>query len=138
MSLKSPLAIVVIGAAAAATYALWPTNSTAQMGEPIVQVLIPESLSADGQQGKTAFLNRCAACHGENAVGQVGVAPPLVHKIYEPSHHGDASFMRAAFVGVQQHHWPFGSMPPVEGVTELEIRSIITYIRELQRANGIS
>jgi mono/diheme cytochrome c family protein len=137
MSLKSPLAIAVIGASAVATYLLWPTNSTAEAGEPIVQIHLPASLSDDAQVGETAFNERCSACHGINAVGQVGVAPPLIHKIYEPSHHGDASFVRAAFVGVQQHHWPFGSMPPVEGITELEIKTIITYIRELQRANGI-
>jgi cytochrome c len=137
MSLKSPLALAVFGAAAVATYMLWPVNTTAQAGEPIVQVQLPQSFGVDAQRGEIAFVERCAACHGTNAVGQVGVAPPLVHKIYEPSHHGDASFVRAAFVGVQQHHWPFGSMPPVEGITELEIKDIISYIRELQRANGI-
>jgi cytochrome c len=137
MSLKTPLTLVVLGTAAVATYLLWPTNSTAQAGEPIVQVQLPQSFSADAKRGETAFVERCSACHGINAVGQVGVAPPLIHKVYEPSHHGNASFVRAAFVGVMQHHWPFGSMPPVEGVTELEIKNIITYIRELQRANGI-
>jgi hypothetical protein len=40
-------------------------------------------------------------------------------------------------MGVQAHHWRFGNMPPVEGITRAEVATIITYIRELQRANGI-
>ena len=73
-----------------------------------------------------------------NAVGQDGVAPPLVHKIYEPSHHGDESFQRAAAVGVRAHHWSFGDMPAVEGITRGDVTMIVAYIRELQRANGIN
>ena len=30
-----------------------------------------------------------------------------------------------------------GDMPPVEGITEKTVALIATYIRELQRANGI-
>jgi len=82
--------------------------------------------------------NKCAACHGANAAGQDGVAPPLVHVIYEPSHHGDEAFQRAAELGVRGHHWPFGNMPPVEGVTRADVTMITAYIRELQRANGIN
>ena len=81
---------------------------------------------------------KCAACHGVNAAGKDGVAPPLVHKIYEPSHHGDESFQRAAALGVRAHHWPFGNMPAVEGVTRGDVKMITAYIRELQRANGIN
>lgn len=76
--------------------------------------------------------------HGADATGQEGVAPPLVHKIYEPSHHGDQAFFLAAKQGVRAHHWRFGDMPPVEGITDPEIERIVTYIRTLQRANGIN
>ncbi|WP_342743574.1 cytochrome c [Planktotalea arctica] len=68
----------------------------------------------------------CAACHGVNAVGQNGVAPPLVHKIYKPSHHGDESFQRAAAQGVRAHHWRLGDMPAVEGITREEVTFITT------------
>ena len=90
------------------------------------------------QQGKAAFDANCAKCHGANAAGQGGVAPPLIHKIYEPSHHGDAAFARAAKQGAQQHHWPFGNMPPVAGISDPEIAVIIAYVRAVQRANGIN
>ena len=104
----------------------------------MVTVSVPDSFAPLAEMGKIAFDAKCAICHGENAAGQKGVAPPLVHKIYEPSHHGDFSFERAAMLGVRAHHWPFGDMPPVEGLTKADIKSIIAYIRALQRENGIS
>lgn len=104
----------------------------------IVEISVPVTLSNNAQIGKAAFDANCAACHGPNAVGQLGVAPPLVHKIYEPSHHGDEAFQVAVAMGVRQHHWPFGSMLPVEGVSRDDVEMIVAYIRELQRANGIN
>lgn len=104
----------------------------------MVNVTVPETLSANAEIGKVAFEAKCAVCHGENAAGQDGVAPPLVHKIYEPSHHGDAAFLVAAKNGVRAHHWRFGNMPPVEGVTDSDVKMIVAYVRELQRANGIN
>lgn len=106
-------------------------------GDPIVGVTVPE-LDGEAQAGETAFNDKCASCHGANAAGQEGVAPPLVHKIYEPNHHADQSFFLAARRGVRSHHWPFGDMLPVENITDVEIGLIVAYIRTLQRANGIN
>ena len=103
----------------------------------IVSIELPDELSKVAQIGKLAFQSNCLACHGENAVGQKGVAPPLIHKIYEPSHHGDESFQRAISVGVRAHHWKFGNMPAIEGLTRGDVKAIIAYVRELQAANGI-
>ncbi|PVZ45946.1 c-type cytochrome [Thalassobacter stenotrophicus] len=105
---------------------------------PMVEVVLPETLSVNAQVGKLAYGAKCAVCHGTNAAGQDDVAPPLVHKIYEPSHHGDAAFSLAAKNGVRAHHWRFGNMPPVEGVTDGDVKMIVAYVRELQRANGIN
>jgi len=91
-----------------------------------------------GILGYTFWNNTKLACHAVNASGQDGVAPPLVHKIYEPSHHGDESFQRAVSLGVQAHHWRFGNMLPVEGLTRGDVKMITAYVRELQRANGIN
>lgn len=85
-----------------------------------------------------AFQANCAECHGSNGSGQDGIAPPLVHNIYEPSHHGDIAFTLAVRHGVRAHHWRFGDMPPIEGVGDESIGEITAYIRELQRANGIN
>ena len=107
-------------------------------GTAIVSVTPPATLSAKAQIGETAFNAKCIACHGPGAEGQKGVAPPLVHKIYEPSHHGDMAFVLAAQNGVRSHHWPFGDMPPVEGLTRADVLNIVAYVRELQRENGIN
>ncbi len=104
----------------------------------IVAISVPDTLTESAQIGKAAFDAKCADCHGPDAVGQLEVAPPLIHEIYEPSHHGDEAFQRAVAVGVRGHHWPFGSMPPVEGLTRSDVQMIVAYIRELQRANGIN
>ena len=114
-----------------------PDTSVVAEGAPIVQVALPAELSANAQIGKRAVEAKCAACHGANAAGQNGVAPPLVHKIYEPNHHSDMAFVMAARNGVQSHHWRFGNMPPVEGLTDADVKMIARYIRELQKVNGI-
>ena len=104
----------------------------------IAKVTSPEKFSPNAIVGKLAYDTKCVTCHGTNAEGKDGLAPPLVHKIYEPSHHGDESFQRAVSLGVKAHHWRFGNMPPVEGLTRGDVKMIIAYIRELQRANGIN
>jgi mono/diheme cytochrome c family protein len=88
------------------------------------------------QEGAALFATNCAACHGPGAAGS-DKGPPLVHKIYEPSHHHDGSFYRAVRQGVRSHHWSLGDMPPVPGVSDGEVGRIIAYVRELQRAAGI-
>lgn len=115
-----------------------PDTSSVAQGDPIVTVALPAELSPNAQIGKRAFDAKCAACHGTDAAGQNGVAPPLVHKIYEPSHHSDMSFVMAAKNGVTSHHWKFGNMPPVDGLTDADVKYIARYVRELQRENGIN
>ena len=113
------------------------SDEVARSGPPIVTVKVPNTLSVRAELGQRTYASNCAACHGQDAAGQDGVAPPLVHIIYEPGHHGDESFQRAVAQGVMAHHWPFGDMPPVEGLTRRDVAAVIAYVRELQRANGI-
>lgn len=115
-----------------------PDTSKIQDGDPIVSVRLPTQLSSNAEVGKKIYEAKCVDCHGANAAGQNGVAPPLVHKIYEPSHHSDASFIMAAERGVRAHHWKFGDMPPVPGLTQADVKMVTTYVRELQRENGIN
>lgn len=144
--MKSTIAIAAILVAGGVGYAMWPTEPHTTTTDAVIamedgvlaNVLLPDTLSQNAQIGQLAYEAKCAACHGVNAAGQDGVAPPLVHVIYEPSHHGDEALQRAAAMGVRGHHWPFGDMPPVEGVTRGDVTMIIAYIRELQRANGIN
>ena len=87
-------------------------------------------------EGAGLFAKTCAICHGQNASGS-DKGPPLVHQIYEPGHHDDNSFYRAARQGVQAHHWSFGDMPPAPGVSNRDMSEIISYVRALQVAAGI-
>ncbi|WP_138934975.1 c-type cytochrome [Roseovarius arcticus] len=106
-------------------------------GDAIAFVSVPATFSQKEQIGSRAYDAVCAACHGENAQGKQGVAPPLVHKIYETNHHGDMSFVLAAQNGVRAHHWRFGNMPAVKGVTQEDVLDVVAYVRALQRENGI-
>lgn len=103
--------------------------------------LVPVNLPAlDGaeQIGQKVFVAKCASCHGDTAGGRNGAGPPLIHKIYEPSHHADIAFFRAAELGVRAHHWKFGDMAPVEGITRAEVANVVAFIRAVQRENGIN
>lgn len=106
-------------------------------GAALVSVTLPEGFSPEATLGQRAFDAVCADCHGENATGKMGFGPPLVHKIYETSHHGDMAFHMAVQNGVRGHHWTFGDMPAQSGLTRADVDNIIAYVRELQRANGI-
>lgn len=112
---------------------LWLTQFRSEVH--IVSVDMP-TLSQRAQAGQLAFQENCAQCHGRNA-GGTDVGPPLIHKIYEPSHHGDMAFRLAAQQGVRQHHWNFGNMPSRPDVSDRDIEAIIIFVREVQRANDI-
>ena len=101
-------------------------------------LLIAATACGGGQQddGAALFAENCARCHGDAGDG-TDMGPPLVHKLYEPGHHPDFSFQRAVKNGVIAHHWDFGDMPPVAGLSEDEVTQIIAYIRGLQREGGI-
>lgn len=115
-----------------------PEVTQTTQAAPLVEVAVPVAFSEQQAMGQIAFEANCAVCHGVNAAGRDGVAPPLVHKIYEPSHHGDEAFQRAVALGVQAHHWPFGNMAAIEGLTRADVATIISYIRALQVENGIN
>ncbi len=98
--------------------------------------LPPAGFVADAAKGRQLFDKFCSRCHGAGAMG-TDQGPPLVHIIYEPNHHGDMAFYMAARKGVRHHHWNFGDMPPVPGVTASEVGHIIAYVRRQQRRAGI-
>ena len=118
----------------AAGFVVWQSRTDPE-GTAAVAVKVP-TLSSDAKVGRNVFEANCVTCHGKNAAGS-GNGPPLVHIIYEPNHHADISFQLAVKRGVRAHHWHFGNMPPVLGISDAQIRLITKYVRELQRANGI-
>lgn len=93
-------------------------------------------LSNMAREGEGLFNANCSVCHGVNASGTMQ-GPPLMDRVYHPGHHADVSFRSAVRQGVPQHHWGFGNMPPVPGVSSGDVEKIICYVREMQRAEGI-
>ena len=126
----------VAGALAIGAFIVWRTLSGGPASNAhIVAVTVPQ-LSVRAERGQELFAATCAACHGQNA-GGTEKGPPLIHRIYEPNHHGDQAFLIAAAQGVRAHHWGFGNMPPLKGVSERQVADIVAYVREVQKANGI-
>jgi mono/diheme cytochrome c family protein len=93
-------------------------------------------LSSTASKGQVVFNTNCASCHGIDAAGGIG-GPPLIHNIYNPGHHSNASFIRAVRNGVKQHHWQFGDMPPQKHVAFGDMVFLMKFIREIQQQNGI-
>ncbi|MDX1621262.1 MAG: cytochrome c [Nitriliruptorales bacterium] len=93
-------------------------------------------VSGDVARGGELFQANCAACHGVEGTGTVS-GPPLVHEYYVPSHHPDAAFRSAVAAGVRPHHWDFGPMPRIEGISDADVADIIAYVRQLQREAGL-
>jgi mono/diheme cytochrome c family protein len=112
-------------------------GSTSPTGPAGAQGVIgSQSVPQELASGEEKFNSYCSRCHGSEGKG-TEQGPPLVHKIYEPNHHGDFAFQRAAGQGVRAHHWKFGNMPKIDGVTPEDVNEIIHYVRWLQRQAGI-
>lgn len=88
------------------------------------------------QTGRAHYEQFCSVCHGTTARG-TDRGPTFIDPIYHPGHHGDRAFMIAPRQGVKAHHWSFGDMPPIEGVSDEQLLDILMYIRAVQRANGL-
>ena len=104
------------------------TAAISPVGVAQEPVQIPFSLA----KGQLLYEKYCGSCHGAELDG-TEKGPPLVHPFYKPSHHGDQSFYRAALEGVRQHHWNFGDMERVEGITPGKMDRIVPYVRYYQQ-----
>lgn len=136
MSPKIWLFSVVAVAVPLAAYSWWQSRDTVEIkAEPVAGIAIP-IFSQRARDGNIVFDANCQTCHGPSAIG-TDQGPPLVHIVYEPNHHADYSFVQAVRRGVKQHHWTYGAMPSIPGLSDKDIENVIAYVRELQRANGI-
>lgn len=107
-------------------------------GEAAAQqkLLPPADFVADAGKGERLFRAQCARCHGQGGMGS-DQGPPLVHSVYRPAHHADLAFYWAVKNGVHRHHWQFGDMPAIKGLSPEDVANIVAYVRGEQRKHGI-
>ena len=127
------LKISILFAASAIMFV--PLTSSASEHWTYPDAIEPEA-SPEINLGRMNYDAFCASCHGKTA-GGTDKGPTFISRIYHPGHHGDASFYLAPQNGVRAHHWRFGNMPRVEGVSEEQLKSILDYVRAVQKANGL-
>ncbi len=86
-------------------------------------------------EGSDLFAANCAQCHGPDLRG-TNSGPSFFSEVYEPGHHGDGAFLVAVQSGSPQHHWSFGPMPPVQGLTSSDVEAIVAFVRQRQTQEG--
>lgn len=108
-------------------------SSNADAGSDATEASVPPAeLIATGEQ---LYQANCASCHGADLRG-TDEGPSHLSIVYEPGHHGDFAFQLAVSDGVRQHHWPFGDMAPVPGLSTEDVDAIVAFVREQQRVQG--
>lgn len=85
--------------------------------------------------GGRVYAQACASCHGVDLRG-TDRGPSHLSIVYEPNHHNDDSFRSAIANGVPQHHWDFGNMPAVGGLSDLDVEAVIAFVRAEQERQG--
>ena len=93
------------------------------------------SSDAGATSGEALYGEHCASCHGADLRG-TSKGPSHLSLVYEPGHHPDESFRAAVRQGVRQHHWDFGDMPAIEGLSDVEVGRIIAFVRSAQETEG--
>ncbi|MDH5522164.1 MAG: cytochrome c [Acidimicrobiia bacterium] len=97
---------------------------------------VPETeADAAGSLGAEVYANSCASCHGADLRG-TDKGPSQLSIVYEPNHHPDDAYRSAIANGAPQHHWTFGDMPPLTGLTGDEVEAVIVFIRAEQERQG--
>jgi mono/diheme cytochrome c family protein len=99
--------------------------------EPVLETPDAELVAA----GSELYAASCAECHGEDLRG-TDRGPSHLSVVYEPGHHADGAFLLAVRRGVPAHHWDFGPMPPVDGLSDDDVAAIVAFVREQQRMEG--
>lgn len=87
------------------------------------------------EAGSELYEANCAECHGSDLRG-TDRGPSHLSIVYEPGHHADGAFLFAVQRGSRAHHWSFGDMPPIEGLSPEHVEAIVAFVRENQRLEG--
>jgi mono/diheme cytochrome c family protein len=105
-----------------------PMTGTSEFDIPVQDPLLVA-------EGDVLYQANCAACHGSDLRG-TDIGPSHLSVVYNPNHHGDGAFVLSALKGVRSHHWNFGDMAPVPGLSQENLDRIVAFVRETQRIEG--
>lgn len=92
----------------------------------------PDAVAA----GATLYEQSCASCHGSDLRG-TDKGPPHLSEVYASDHHSDDSFRSAITNGAPSHHWDFGDMPPVAGLSAEDVDDILAFVRQQQATHEL-
>lgn len=95
----------------------------------------PAAASDIETRGAEVYAASCASCHGIDLRG-TDKGPSHLSIVYEPNHHSDDAFRSAIANGAPQHHWGFGNMDPVRGLSDDDVEAVIAYVRFEQERQG--
>ena len=110
-------------------------GACSQPAEPVATTAATTAAASQIDIGRALYETACAVCHGGNLRG-TSMGPSFLSPFYEPGHHGDGAFVVAVTRGSPQHHWDFGPMPPVAGLSLDDIAAITAYVRSVQETEG--
>ena len=143
MSGRRPSVVSYAAAAAVLTLLAVVAACTGGGNEPPAPTATPSAATAAPAPptavsvgGRALFIQTCSTCHGVDLQG-TDRGPPFLNPIYGPGHHSDAAFRLAVQRGVISHHWRFGNMPKIEGLTDEQVEEILKFVREQQALAGI-
>lgn len=105
------------------------------VGDGAVDAGIPVQDATVVTEGELLYQANCALCHGSDLRG-TDQGPSHLSEVYVPSHHADGAFVLAVQVGTRAHHWNFGDMLPIDGLSSEDVEAIVAYVREQQRIEG--
>lgn len=94
-----------------------------------------QSVGSAESNGADVYAASCASCHGADLRG-TDKGPSHLSIVYEPNHHGDDAFRSAIANGAPQHHWNFGDMEPIEGLSGDQVEAVIAFVRAEQQRVG--
>ena len=137
MALTILITCVIAAACGADADEVGDTSAAEPIPTQAADVITPASTAAELAipDGAEVYQQYCAECHGVGLRG-TDEGPSQLSIIYEPNHHGDYAYRVAIREGTREHHWWFGDMPPVEGISDLEIEKVISFIRAEQQRLG--
>lgn len=91
----------------------------------------PGPVPPDLTRGERLYNSYCLSCHGRHGRGD-GLGAPMLDSLFLAPLVPDTAFFVAVRQGANQKYYSFGAMPPLQRVSDAEVRAILGYVRWVQ------